>query len=219
MDKMKTQDKNIESVEAFNRLAKLYKENFMEVNLYNDSYDTFCDLVKKPNPKIFEIACGPGNATKYLMSKRPDFKIEAIDLAPNMVRLAADNNPTVSFAVMDCREIEKLNKKFGGIVCGFCMPYLSKEECKKLIRDCAALLENGGIFYFSFIEGDYSDSAYESSSNGQEKCFVYYHGREDFQEILKASRFDLLHQISVPYKRVTGKSENHLIFITKKTDK
>lgn len=53
---------------------------------------------------IVEVACGPGNITKYLLNKRPGFKIGGIDLAPNMVELAKVNNPTASFQVMDSRK-------------------------------------------------------------------------------------------------------------------
>ncbi len=47
---------------------------FMNLDLYNDSYDTFCDQVKIKNATILEIGCGPENITKYLLKKRLDFK-------------------------------------------------------------------------------------------------------------------------------------------------
>jgi trans-aconitate methyltransferase len=61
----------------------------------------------KVNPKILEIGCGPGNLTKYLLSKRPDFDILGIDIAPNMIEFAGKSNPTASFAVMDSRQYKK----------------------------------------------------------------------------------------------------------------
>ena len=80
--------------QTWNKVATLYQDKFMNVDLYNDTYDRFCELVEKPNPAIFEIGCGPGNITKYLLAKRPDFQIDAIDVAPNMIELAKANNPT-----------------------------------------------------------------------------------------------------------------------------
>ena len=47
------------------------------------------------NSKLFEIGCGPGNITKYLIYKNPNYKILATDAAPNMIALAKKNNPTV----------------------------------------------------------------------------------------------------------------------------
>lgn len=51
-----------------------------------------------------------------------------IDIAPNMVVLAIRNNPTGIFSVMNCRNIGDSDGKFDGIIGGFCLPYLSKEE-------------------------------------------------------------------------------------------
>ena len=42
--------------------------------------------------QVLEIACGPGNITKYISRLRPDFQITAIDLSPNMIELAKANN-------------------------------------------------------------------------------------------------------------------------------
>ena len=53
--------------------AKLYQEKFMDLALYNDSYGYFCSALDKPQAKILEIGCGPGNITMYLIQtkKRP----------------------------------------------------------------------------------------------------------------------------------------------------
>ena len=94
-------DKYEITVDTFNKLAGKYQEKYMDFDFYVDTYDTFCDLVSNHKAVIFEIACGPGNITKYLLSKRSDFKIEGVDLAPKMVELARANNPTASFYVLD----------------------------------------------------------------------------------------------------------------------
>src|SRR4051812_29769497 len=103
-------------MEAFDKLALAYKEKFMDLDLYNDSYDIFCDLIKKPKAKIFEIGCGPGNITRYVNSKKPDAEVEAIDISPNMIKLAKDCNPTANFKIMDCREIPSITNSFDGII-------------------------------------------------------------------------------------------------------
>ena len=129
-----------ETINTYNNLAKNYQERFMEMQLYNDTYDKFCSLIEKKEASILEIACGPGNVTKYLLSKRPDFNLLGIDLAPNMVDLARSNNPSADFQVMDGREISQLKTNFDAIMCAFGMPYLSKDECAKLMKDASNLL-------------------------------------------------------------------------------
>ncbi|WP_242927799.1 class I SAM-dependent methyltransferase [Pontibacter vulgaris] len=209
-------DRNKITTETWDKLASAYQDRFMDLDLYNDTYDTFCQLIEKPYAKIFEIGCGPGNITRYLLSKRPDFKIEGIDVAPNMVQLAQANNPTASFKVMDCREIDTLTDKFDAIICGFCMPYLSKAECVKLISDCSNLLDSNGILYFSAIEGNYSKSGYETSSNGQYSMYVYYHEAEYLQKGLQENNFELIGLSRKQYPKPDNSSSTHMIFIARK---
>lgn len=185
-------DRNKESVKTYNKAAKNYQEKVMKMDLYDDTYDKFCWLIDKKNPEILEIACGPGNVTKYLNSKRPDFMILGIDLAPSMIELAKISNPRADFMIMDCRHISRLNKKFDAIVCGFCMPYLSKQECSKMIGDFSKLLKPGGLLYFSTMEGNYDKSGFETTSfSGGDKVFIYYHQEVFLAACLIANGFDL----------------------------
>ncbi|MFD2248078.1 class I SAM-dependent DNA methyltransferase [Pontibacter ruber] len=204
------------TIETWDKLAAAYQDKFMDLDLYNDTYDLFCQLIQKPNARIFEIGCGPGNITRYILAKRPDFQVEATDAAPNMVELARENNPAAKFSVMDCRGIDKIHDRFDGVMCGFCMPYLSREDCVKLIRDTAGILNRGGIFYFSTIEGDYNQSGYETSSSGENRMYVYYHQQDYLQQALKDNGFELVNLVRKGYEKADGTSATHLIFLAKK---
>ncbi len=204
--------------QTWNKVAATYQEIFMYLDLYNDTYDTFCELIPKPGAGIFEIGCGPGNITRYLLARRPDFKIQAIDVAPEMIALAQKNNPTADFRVMDCREIDTITTHFDGIMCGFCLPYLSQPDCAKLIRDCAALLQPGGIFYISTIEGDYERSGYQSGSNPQDKMYVYYYPEAWVQDQLKSNQFEVVNLTRKSYPKKDGTTDTHLIFIARKSE-
>lgn len=204
------------AAEAFDRIAGLYRDKFMDLDLYDDTFAVFCSMVEKRGARIFEVGCGPGNITRYVLTKRPDFKILATDLAPNMISLAKEINPAADFMVMDCREIGHMKEKFDGIVCGFCMPYLSKTECAQLIFDCANLLNAGGIFYFSLIEDRYDRSGYETSSNGKESLFVYYHEEDYLRKSLSENNFELADLGRKKYTRADGTENTHLVIIAKK---
>jgi 2-polyprenyl-3-methyl-5-hydroxy-6-metoxy-1,4-benzoquinol methylase len=208
-------DKSQITVKAYDEISSAYQEKFMDIHLYDDTYDKFCTLIKKKNAKVFEIGCGPGNITKYLLAKRPYLKIEAIDLSPNMIRLAKANNPTADFKMMDCRKIDEIHSRFDAIMCGFCIPYLSKEECTKLIKDCSNLLNNSGVIYLSMIEGDYNNSGYELSSNGQFKMYVYYHSADNLQKGLKENGFELIDLKRIDYPKGDG-LESHMVLIARK---
>lgn len=205
------------TIDTYNKVAEVYQEKFMQMDLYDDTYNVFCDLLKTPNATIFEIGCGPGNITKYLLAKRPDFKVLGIDMAPNMVKLAKDNNPSADFLEMDCREISSIPQKFDAVMCGFCMPYLSKQDCSKLIIDSAILLKTGGIFYCSTMEDDYEKSGYETTSfSGQDEVFVYYHQETYLREQLINAGFEVLSLQRKAYPEPDGSFLTDIIFISRK---
>ena len=204
-----------ETFETWNKLASRYQEKFMDLDLYNETYDFICDSIIRPNAKILDIGCGPGNVTKYLLSKRPDFTIYGIDVAPNMIELAEKNNPTARFAVMDSRQIDELNGKYDGIVCGFCLPYLSQTDSQKLITDCYHLLNENGLIYISFVEGDPNRSGFQASSSG-DRSYFYFHQLDDLKAKLVESEFDELRTVKVEYKNSGNKMEVHTILTAKK---
>lgn len=185
----------------------------MGLDLYNDTYDAFCQRIP-PNSKVLEIGCGPGNITKYILDKRPDFELLAIDVASNMIDLAKKNNPKADFKVMDCREIDTISEKFDAIMCGFCLPYLSKEDCKKLIVDSSNLLNKDGQIYLSIAEGDYQKSGFQTGSTG-DKTYFYYYQEGFLVEELEKNGFEDIEIFRKTYTR-GGREEVHLIVIGRK---
>ena len=203
------------AVALFNKLAEGYQEKYMDVNLYSETFDFFCDAIEKENPEILEIACGPGNISKYLLDKRPDFKLLGTDLSENMITLAQKNNPTGQFQLMDCRDIGTLDKKYDGIMCGFAMPYLSKEETLKLISDASKIIHPKGLFYISTIEDDYSKSTFKKGSTGEE-IFMHYHEADYLIKALEESGFKILKTDRKEYVIADGTDTTDLILIAQK---
>ena len=140
---------------------------------------------------MLDIACGPGNVSKYLLQQKPDLQILGIDLAPKMIELARSNNPTAEFKVMDCRDIFSLNKKFDAVMGGFCLPYLTKEEATDLIRTLSEILNKKGVLYLSTMEDDYEKSGFQKSSDGKDQMFIHFHQADYLQEALEKSGLQL----------------------------
>jgi len=148
----------------------------MDLEGYRESLDLFCNHLKKKQGKILDIGCGQGNLSGYIKQKYPQVHISGIDLASKMLELARINNPEGWFMVMDCRNIMELREKFDAILCGFILPYLSREDACQLIADVSGLLMPEGIFYLSTMEDDYSKSGFEGSESGVAgSLYIYYH--------------------------------------------
>jgi 2-polyprenyl-3-methyl-5-hydroxy-6-metoxy-1,4-benzoquinol methylase len=204
-----------ETFETWNKIASLYQDKFMDLDLYNATYDFICDAMDKANPKILEIGCGPGNITKYLLSKRPDFAVFGIDIAPNMIALAKANNPTARFQVMDSREIDQIKEKYDAIVCGFCLPYLSHADSGKLISDSYDMLSENGLIYMSFVEGDPKRSGFQTGSSG-DRIYFYFHTLEDLKAQFIENKFQELQIFKTEYKISKTQMDIHTILTARK---
>jgi ubiquinone/menaquinone biosynthesis C-methylase UbiE len=208
--------KNTETLESWNKVADLYNEKFTDLQLYNHTYDLFIEQLPCVDSKILDIACGPGNISKYLLSRDPNLQILGIDVSPNMLSLAKINNPSAQFILMDCRDILKIDStKFDGIICGFGIPYLSSNETKKLIEDCVNLLTKDGVVYISFVEGNSLDSNYVIGSTGH-RMFFNYHQLDDLRIYFDSANSAIIDITKVEYKNASNQTEIHTIIIAKK---
>lgn len=205
-----------ETFETWNNLASQYQEKFMNLDLYNQTYDYFCRKINKPKAKVLEIGCGPGNITQYLLKKRPDFEILGIDIAPKMIELARINNPSANFEIMDSRKINELKTQYDGIISGFCLPYLSQKEGKDLISNCYNLLNKSGVLYLSFVEGNPDQSNFKSGTGG--RVFFYFHDLNDLIKELTLTRFEEIQTFRVQYNRTENQLETHTILTAVKSN-
>jgi 2-polyprenyl-3-methyl-5-hydroxy-6-metoxy-1,4-benzoquinol methylase len=208
-------DDNTEKVtQVFDMYASAYEQRHMQVTTYHSSLDTFCNLLPHRKASLLEIGCGPGNITAYILSKQSSLDVFGIDLSPNMIELAKANNPSASFAIMDGRNIDQLNKSFDSIVCGFILPYISKEEVLQLIINANNLLSSEGIIYLSTMEDDYENSEIKGPSSGKGPSLkMYYYQEEQLLELLTNNGFKHLHTERHP---IDGSEREDLVLIARK---
>lgn len=204
-----------ETFNTWNTLAQRYQEMFMELDIYNASYDLFCASIKRQDASILEIGCGPGNITKYLLDRHPTYRITATDVAENMITLTKENTPKATVQILDCRTLDTLKDAYDGIMCGFTLPYLSDSDTTKFIQDVYALLHQGGILYLSFVSGNYNDSGFITGSTGG-RTYFYFHDILDVKYMLATQGFQLIEHLEVPYERSKKTSEIHTILLAKK---
>lgn len=201
------------AVDIFNKLADSYQEKFMNVSLYKDSLDIFCNSIVKENATILDLACGPGNISKYLLNKRFDYKILGTDLAPKMIELAKINNPNAQFKIMDIRAINNLETNFDGIICGFGLPYLSKIEAIKFICDASQKLNSKGVLYISTMEDDNNNSGFKTGSTG-DKMYQNFHQADYLVDALTNNYFKVINLERKSYLHNNQKTTD-LIIIAK----
>lgn len=201
-----------ETFDSWNRVASLYEGKFMDLDIYNETYDFFCRLIHTPNARVLDAGCGPGNISRYLHGKCPGFQLEGIDIAPNMVALALKNNPEGIYRVLDLRSIHTLKGPYDGIICGFGLPYLSDKEVFQFIGDCRKLLSEKGILYLSFVEGHPDSSGFITSRSG-DRVYFFYHELDTLAEQLAQSGFTPKQIFKVQFKRSDELTEVHTVML------
>jgi 2-polyprenyl-3-methyl-5-hydroxy-6-metoxy-1,4-benzoquinol methylase len=203
------------TLKTWNKLAGLYAEKFMELPIYNESYDIFIERIDSPNASILDIGCGPGNVSRYLYRKNPKWQFHGIDAAPNMLRLYEENISSSTVTLMDIRNLDDITGTYDGIVCGFCIPYLNTEETDRLVDTSAKLLCPEGILYLSFVEGDPAKSGLVTASTGDQTYF-YYHHQDELIATLQKAGFEKATVLRVEFIRSPEQKEWHTILISKR---
>jgi 2-polyprenyl-3-methyl-5-hydroxy-6-metoxy-1,4-benzoquinol methylase len=134
-----------------------------------------------------------------------------------MIQIAQKALPDVDFRVMDVRDIASIPEKFDAVMCSFCLPFLSKQEAKKLIADCANRLVQGGVFYLSTMEGDETRAGFEKTSfSGDAEIYFNYHLQDDLIEAFVSAGFQIIQATRQDYAEPDGSLTNDLIFIATK---
>lgn len=175
------------SAQAFDTLADTYQAQFMDLDLYDDTYRAFCDRLA-PGARVLDAACGPGNVARFVLAYRPDLNLLGLDLAPRMVALAREAVPAAQFIVHDCRQLQALQRHFDGIVCAFGLPYLTPQEVKDWLLCAADVLEPGGMLYFSTLLGPADAGGRQRCSTGA-SVYLHYHAEADLQAALQRAGF------------------------------
>jgi ubiquinone/menaquinone biosynthesis C-methylase UbiE len=207
-------DHTKQAVSIFDKLAERYQEKFMDVSLYHEALDVFLTELSGKKPNVLDVACGPGNVAKYLLSKNSNLQLLCTDLSPRMLELGKINNPQAEFKLLDSRNILSLDQKFDGIICSFCFPYFSKEETIQFINDTVSMLNPKGLLYISTMEDRNDKSGFEKSSSGDE-VFMNYHEEGYLLNALAQNNFLLLHRQYKNYIH-NGKDTRDLLLVAKK---
>ena len=198
-------DHNPIAIRVFDAAAERYSELFMDTSLYHASFDRFMGLLSANGSTVLEVGCGPGNITRNLLDRRPDLRILGTDLAPRMLELARINCPEAEFQLLDARKIGSLQRSFHGILCGFCLPYLTADETEALFRDAAAMLHPQGVFYVSTMEDEPAKSGFRTPSDGKgEAAYITFYQAEFLTQALAATGFTVRDVQRVSYRGRDG---------------
>lgn len=214
---MKHKDLSKDASKIFDQMSESYQSKYMNVDKYAKFLTLFCDLISPINASIFEVACGPGNVTKFILTQNPKLKITSTDMSSNMIALAKKNNPSIEAYTFDMRKLDLIPQKFNGIVSSFGLPYLNKDESFKFLASVYKRLFDGGALYLSATQGDYEDSKFNSSSsNPNVKMFIHLYDKEKVKSNLISIGFKIEMCESIQYENQSGDSVEEFVILATK---
>ena len=172
------------------------KNNFFEKNSEIPP-SIILDLIKttKIKPKnILEIGCGPG---KKLDFYREEFKISGdctgVDLSKLAIKFGKKFYKKLKLYEMSSLEIDKINKKFDLVICGFFLYLLDREEifkqfdliCKKINPNKYLIIED--------YEPLFNHTNYDNRNKSNLKIF-----KQSYTDFLVSSgMFKLIYKITI----------------------
>jgi predicted TPR repeat methyltransferase len=203
----------IRSIEAFNNSAEKYANTIGCLENYNHCYDAMISLMNN-NDRILDLACGPGNVSKYIRSKR-NVIITGYDLAESMLILAKKNVPDAEFIQQSIVEFEDFNK-YDWIINAFGFPFLDKVQRKNSLKCCSKAIKNDGFLYLSFMDGTKEGFEKPFFTENQE-IYFYYHNKHEVLDELKMNGFELINEWEQDFDEGNGVVLKDVVLILKKT--
>jgi len=113
---------------------------------------------------------------------------------------------------MNSRKIDLLKTRYDRIICGFSLSYLSQTHSQKFITDCYSLLNENGLIYIGFVEGDPDKSDFQVGCSG-DRIYFYFYNLDDLIERRKKNNFDHVNVFKMEYRKTENEFGKHTILI------
>ncbi|MGB8191516.1 MAG: methyltransferase domain-containing protein [Chitinophagaceae bacterium] len=209
-------NKHQHTIDIYNQHVQNYVNKFMDLGLYKDTFDYLLENIPADG-NILELGCGPGNVVKHLKSKRSDLQITGIDLAPEMIKEAKEQNPESKFEVMDICDSGQILEQFNAVIAAFCLPYISYDDIDDLFKNIRYLTMENGLLYVSCMEGPKQRSGFEKTSfTGDNEMYINYYEREEIELLLKKNNFTVEAFYTKDYPEEDGSVTIDLMYIARK---
>ncbi len=139
--------------EYFNRLAPEWDERMpmKEATMY---LGPIGKLVLSPDDVVLDVGTGTGAMLKHILSVHPASKVIALDIAEDMLKQCALNNPSCGhFVCADAAGIPLPDQSVDAVMCFSAFPHFTDQ--KQSVREFYRVLRSGGramILHFQSCE-------------------------------------------------------------------
>lgn len=205
-------EKSLSAKHVFGFYAKAYADKYWQQPFFDPLLRRFTRN-QLFGSEILDLGCGPGNLTSILLSRRDDLRVEGWDFAPEMISEAEIRVPQAQFCVRDVMEIKDISKKYDGILCAFCAPYLSPSNLQIFLQEVKRNLKEKGLFYFStMIAQETKEFWMPPKDDAGSELYVHIHCESVLREIFKELGFEVIDELKVELEGDAGEEDWAVIF-------
>lgn len=134
-------DKSRLATSTYDKIADVYTKQYFD-DLSDTPYiDRFLDKLK-PGSKILDVGCGPGQFTKYMLSK--GFEVVGVDLSEEMLSTAKKMVPKGIFKNMDMRVLDFDDMSFDGLLVAYSLIHIPSDDIPKTLKGFTRVLKADG---------------------------------------------------------------------------
>ncbi|WP_105616387.1 class I SAM-dependent methyltransferase [Vallitalea okinawensis] len=210
--------KNVE--QCYSKVASKYTESFFDElkNKPLDRYllDVFCNQIRIGG-KVCEVGCGPGHVARYIKDKEID--IFGLDLSEGMIKNARKRNPDIEFLKGNMLELELKVESLAGAVSYYSIVNFTLEEVKKILQNLWTILEDEGILFLGFHEGDEVLNLSNWFEEEMQLDFTFF-SIDDIVQILEEQNYKIIEALTrYPYEDCEYMSPKGYIICKKAKDK
>jgi SAM-dependent methyltransferase len=100
---------------------------------------------------VGDLGCGPGHITGWLAARGAT--AVGIDLAPGMIEIARQEQPTAGFRVGDLLDLPATDAEFGAVIAFYSVIHLPPGELPAALAEMYRVLRPGGLALIAFHVG------------------------------------------------------------------
>lgn len=141
-----------------------------------------------PGSPVLDVGCGPGRTTAYLVER--GLSVTGLDLSPQMVRLARERHPGLTFAVGAMTDLPVADGSVGGLLAFYSLIHVPTPDVPQVLAEWHRALRPGAPVAIAFQVGTQVRQVREHDGHD---VVLDFHRREPEQvaELLTAAGFSL----------------------------
>jgi len=136
------------------------------------------------NGHILDAGCGAGRDSAVFSEN--GFTVTGIDLSLELLKIAKNKTPNVTFLNIDLRSLPFEANSFDGIWACASLLHLHYREAEKVLKDFYTFLRIGGTLFVFVKVGSGEHESFEPSTPGIPRMFAFYDTKRLTDAVKKA---------------------------------